>query len=73
MRFERWITAAALALLAPSVAFAATEANFNANTTGDLVELCGATPDNGLGTAAVNFARLAAMPGLAPGSVPAPA
>lgn len=55
MRFERWITVVALALLAPSVAFAATEANFNANTTGDLVELCGATPDNGLGTAAVNF------------------
>ena len=57
MRLEGWIAAAALALLAlaPSAALAASEANFNANTTGDLVELCGATPDNGLGTAAVNF------------------
>ena len=45
----------ALLALAPSAALAASEANFNANTTGDLVELCGATPDNGLGTAAVNF------------------
>ena len=55
MRFGGWIAAAALALLAPNAALAATEANFNANTTGDLVALCEATPDNGLGTAAVNF------------------
>jgi hypothetical protein len=55
MRFGGWIAAAALSLLAPSAALAATEANFDAKSTGDLVELCGATPDNGLGTAAVNF------------------
>ena len=55
MRLEGWIAALALLALAPSAALAASEANFNANTTGDLVELCGATPDNGLGTAAVNF------------------
>ena len=34
---------------------AATEANFDARTTADLVELCTATPDNAIGTAAVNF------------------
>jgi Rap1a immunity proteins len=55
MRFRGWIAAAALASLAPSAALAATEANFAAKSTGDLVELCGATPDNGVGTAAVNF------------------
>jgi Rap1a immunity proteins len=55
MKFGGRIAAAALALLAPSAALAATEANFDAKSTGDLVELCAATPDNGLGTAAVNF------------------
>lgn len=55
MRFGGWIAAAALALLAPGAALGATEANFDARSTGDLVELCSATPDNGLGTAAVNF------------------
>ena len=35
--------------------YAATEANFGARTTGDLVELCTATPDGAIGTAAVNF------------------
>jgi Rap1a immunity proteins len=55
MRLGRWIAAATLALLAPGAALAATEANFDAKSTGDLVELCAATPDNGLGTAAVNF------------------
>lgn len=55
MRQRGWIAAAALALLAPSAAPAATEANFDAKSTGDLVELCSATPDNGIGTAAVNF------------------
>lgn len=55
MRFEGWVAVAGLTLPAPAAALAETEANFNANTTGDLVELCAATPDNGLGTAAVNF------------------
>jgi hypothetical protein len=55
MRFARWIAGAALALLGPSAAFAVTEANFDLKSTGDLVELCSAVPDNGLGTAAVNF------------------
>jgi hypothetical protein len=55
MKFGGWIAAGVLGLLAPSAALAATEANFDAKTTGDLVELCAATPDNGLGTAAVNF------------------
>jgi hypothetical protein len=47
--------AAGLVLLAPCAPHAATEANFGARTTGDLVELCTATPDNAIGTAAVNF------------------
>jgi len=55
MKFVGWIGVAALTLLAPLAARAASEANFDAKSTGDLVELCGATPDNGLGTAAVNF------------------
>lgn len=55
MRFGGWTAFAALALLAPSAALAATEANFDVKSTGDLAELCGATPDNGVGTAAVNF------------------
>jgi hypothetical protein len=46
---------AGLTLLVPCVAHAATEANFGARTTGDLVELCTATPDNAIGTAALNF------------------
>jgi hypothetical protein len=50
-----WTAAAALVLLAPCAPHAATEANFDAKTTGDLVALCGATPDNGVGTAAINF------------------
>ena len=42
--------------IAPTcAAHAATEANFTAATTGDLVELCTATPDPAIGTAAVNF------------------
>jgi|SRR5271155_4798773 len=55
MTIKGWITVAMLGLLAPSATRAATEANFYAQTTGDLVELCSATPDDGLGTAAVNF------------------
>jgi hypothetical protein len=55
MKYQGWIAAAALALLGPGAALAATEANFNATTAGDLAALCSATPDNGLGTAALNF------------------
>jgi hypothetical protein len=55
MRFKIRVAAAALILLAPRVPHAATEANFGVNTTGDLVELCTAQPDNTTGTAAVNF------------------
>ena len=55
--FKRWTGAAALALLAPFAAHAATEANFGPATTADLVELCTATPDNAMGTAAVNFCQ----------------
>jgi|SRR6516162_466229 hypothetical protein len=55
MKFTGFIAVASLALLIPSTADAATEANFDAKTTGDLVALCSATPDNGVGTAALNF------------------
>jgi Ssp1 endopeptidase immunity protein Rap1a len=57
MIFKEWMAAATLALLIPNVADAATEANFDAKTTADLVALCGATPDNGIGTAALNFCQ----------------
>ena len=55
MTFEGWMAVAAIALLVPCVAHAATEANFDAKTTADLAQLCSAPPDNGIGTAAVNF------------------
>jgi len=55
MTSKKRIAAVVLALLAPWTGHAATEANFGARTTGDLVELCAATPDNAIGTAAVNF------------------
>jgi hypothetical protein len=55
MRLKGWTVAAGLVLLAPCGPRAATEANFAANTTADLVELCAAVPDNAIGTAAVNF------------------
>ena len=55
MTLKGCTVAAVLALLPASAGHAATEANFGAGTTGDLVELCAATPDNALGTAAVNF------------------
>ena len=55
MRLKHWLTIAALGLLVPTAGHAATEANFGAKTTGDLAALCSATPDNGLGTAALNF------------------
>ena len=55
MRYQGLILAAALAVLGPNAVLAADEANFNAKTAGDLAALCSATPDNGLGTAALNF------------------
>jgi len=55
MTSKKRIAAVASVLLAPWTGHAATEANFGARTTGDLVELCAATPDNAIGTAAVNF------------------
>jgi hypothetical protein len=55
MTLKGWTVAAAPVLLPPCAAHAATEANFTAGTTGDLVELCTATPDTAIGTAAVNF------------------
>ena len=41
--------------LAPTVAFAVTEADFAAKTTGDLVNLCGADPKEPMGSGALNF------------------
>ena len=55
MKMKGWAVAAGLVLLAAGAPHGATEANFSARTTGDLVELCTATPDNGVGTAAINF------------------
>src|SRR6516162_2258850 len=55
MTLKTWTVAGALVSLAPCVSHAATDANFAARTTGDLVELCAATPDSAVGTAAVNF------------------
>ena len=57
MTFKEWIAATTLVLLIPNVADAATEANFDAKTTADLVALCSAMPDNGMGTAALNFCQ----------------
>src|ERR1700738_4354766 len=55
MRLKGWTIAVGLVLLTPGAPHAATEGNFGAATTADLVELCTATPDNAIGTAAVNF------------------
>jgi hypothetical protein len=55
MKHRGWIAVAAFALLGPNAALAADATNFNAMTAGDLVALCSATPDNGIGTAALNF------------------
>jgi hypothetical protein len=55
MSLKHWVGAAVLAALTAPPVHAATEANFAANSTGDLVALCSATPDNGVGTAALNF------------------
>ena len=55
MTVKRWAVAATLAMLAPCTLQAATDANFDAKTTADLVELCTATPDSSIGTAALHF------------------
>ena len=59
MQLTRLAAAALLALvpavMAPSGAFAVTEADFAAKTTGDLVNLCGADAKEAMGTAALNF------------------
>ena len=55
MKLKGCTVAAALVLLASGAPRAATETNFGPNTTGDLVELCTAAPDNAMGTAAVNI------------------
>jgi hypothetical protein len=55
MTSKGWILAVGFLLLVPAAPQAATEANFSAATTADLVELCTATPDSAMGTAAVNF------------------
>jgi hypothetical protein len=47
--------ALAASIAAPGGAFAATDADFAAKTTGDLVNLCAADPKEPLGTAALNF------------------
>jgi hypothetical protein len=53
MSLKGWTVAAGMALpILPNASHAATEANFAAATTGDLIA---ATPDNAIGTAAVNF------------------
>jgi len=57
MTLKGWTAVAAVVLLTPRAGYAATEANFGARTTGDLVELCTAAPDNATGTAAVNFCQ----------------
>jgi Rap1a immunity proteins len=56
MRIDKLIVTAAMAALLPwAGARAASEANFTLGSTGDLVALCSAVPDNGIGTAALNF------------------
>jgi hypothetical protein len=55
MVLKKCLTAVACAALIPVTANALTEANFGAATTSDLVDLCTAAPDNGIGTAALNF------------------
>jgi len=66
MKLKEWSVAVALIALTPCAAHAATEANFAAKSAGDLVELCAATPDSAIGTAAVNFCE-----GFAEGAVSA--
>jgi hypothetical protein len=56
MALKHIIMGAALsAALLPAAANAATEQNFNARTTEDLVALCSAEPTDAKGTAALNF------------------
>ena len=57
MTLKRWTVAEAPVLLPPCAAHAATEANFTAGTVRNLEELCTATPDTAIGTAAVNFCK----------------
>ena len=52
---QRAACAALLLAAAPCAARAATEADFAARTTGDLVNLCAAQPDTALGSAALAF------------------
>jgi len=49
------LAAAALVALAPCAAFAVTQADFAAKTTGDLANLCSADPKEPMGDAALNF------------------
>ena len=49
------LIALAPALLAPPAAFAVSETDFAAKTTGDLVNLCSADPKEPMGSAALNF------------------
>lgn len=58
MTVKLWAAAAALVLAGAShAAWAATEANFSAKTTGDLVELCDPHADTPMDEAAVNFCQ----------------
>jgi Rap1a immunity proteins len=51
-----WVAVAAIMMAgAGGGANAATEAEFTLASTGDLVDLCSAAPDNGVGSAALNF------------------
>jgi hypothetical protein len=51
-----WVAVAAIMMVAAGGgADAATEAEFTLASTGDLVGLCSAAPDNGVGSAALNF------------------
>lgn len=52
-KFAMWASLFGMTAALPSRA--ATEAEFTANTTGDLADLCAAQPDAGLGSAALGF------------------
>ena len=56
MRIRKCVLGAAVALaLAPAAAWAVSESDFSAHTTGELVDLCAADPHGPMGTAALNF------------------
>ncbi len=56
MTVKRWTVFAMLVLVAAApAAYAATEPNFGARTTGDLVELCDPRTDSAMDQAGVNF------------------